>query len=41
MGPAGKYCCGLTTVRFGEDQIRYEPEYVRRTLATAIARLSG
>ena len=32
---------GLTTVRFGEDQIRYEPEYVQRTLATVIARLSG
>ena len=32
---------GLTTVRFGEDQIRYEPDYVRRTLATVIARLSS
>jgi len=30
---------GLTTVRFGEDQIRYEPEYVRRTLAAVITRL--
>lgn len=30
---------GLTTVRFGEDQVRYEPEHVRRTLATVIARL--
>jgi very-short-patch-repair endonuclease len=30
---------GLTTIRFGEDQIRYEPEYVRRTLAAVIARL--
>jgi very-short-patch-repair endonuclease len=30
---------GLTTVRFGEDQIRYEPDAVRRTIATLIARL--
>lgn len=30
---------GLTTVRFGEDQVRYEPEYVRRTLAAVIARV--
>lgn len=30
---------GLTTVRFGEDQVRYEPAYVRRTLAAVIARL--
>lgn len=30
---------GLTTVRFGEDQVRYQPEYVRRTLAAMIARL--
>lgn len=27
---------GLTTVRFGEDQVRYEPEYVRRTLAAVM-----
>jgi very-short-patch-repair endonuclease len=32
---------GLTTVRFGEDQVRYEPEYVRRTLAVVIARLES
>lgn len=32
---------GLTTVRFGEDQVRYEPEYVRRTLAAVIARLES
>jgi very-short-patch-repair endonuclease len=32
---------GLTTVRFGEDQVRYESGYVRRTLATVIARLEG
>jgi len=31
---------GLTTVRFGEDQVRYEPNYVRRTLAAVIARLA-
>jgi very-short-patch-repair endonuclease len=30
---------GLTAARFGEDQIRYEPEYVRRTLAAVIARV--
>jgi very-short-patch-repair endonuclease len=30
---------GLTTIRFGEDQVRYEPDYVRRTLAAVIARL--
>lgn len=30
---------GLTTIRFGEDQVRYEPQHVRRTLAAAIARL--
>jgi very-short-patch-repair endonuclease len=30
---------GLTTVRFGEDQVRYEPEYVRRILAAVIVRL--
>jgi very-short-patch-repair endonuclease len=29
---------GLTAIRFGEDQVRYEPEYVRRTLAAVIAR---
>lgn len=32
---------GLTTVRFGEDQVRYEPEYVRRILAAVIARLES
>ena len=32
---------GLTAVRFGEDQVRYEPEYVRRTLAAVIARLES
>lgn len=30
---------GLTSVRIGEDQVRYEPEHVRRTLAAVIARL--
>jgi very-short-patch-repair endonuclease len=30
---------GLTTVRFGEDQVRYEADYVRQTLAAVIARL--
>ena len=30
---------GLTTVRFGEDQVRHEPAYVGRTLAAVIARL--
>lgn len=30
---------GLTTVRFGEDQVRYESEHVRRTLAAVIDRL--
>lgn len=30
---------GLTTLRFGEDQIRYEPDAVRRILASLIARL--
>jgi very-short-patch-repair endonuclease len=30
---------GLTTVRFGEDQIRYRPDEVRRALAAIIARL--
>jgi very-short-patch-repair endonuclease len=30
---------GLTTVRFGEGQIRFEPENVQRTLAAVIARL--
>lgn len=30
---------GLTAIRFGEDQVRYEPECVRRTLAAVIARL--
>ena len=30
---------GLTAIRFGEDQVRYEPEYVRRTLAAVIARV--
>jgi very-short-patch-repair endonuclease len=32
---------GLTTARFGEDQIRYEPEQVQRALTAAIARLGG
>jgi very-short-patch-repair endonuclease len=32
---------GLTTVRFGEDQVRYEPAYVRSTLTTVIARLAS
>jgi len=31
---------GLTTVRFGEAQVRYEPEYVRRTLAAVVEQLS-
>jgi very-short-patch-repair endonuclease len=30
---------GLTTLRFAEDQIRYEAHEVRRTLATVISRL--
>ena len=30
---------GLTTLRFGEDQIRYRPDEVRRALAPVIARL--
>jgi very-short-patch-repair endonuclease len=30
---------GLTAIRFGEDQVRYEPEYVRRTLAAVLARV--
>jgi len=30
---------GQTTVRIGEDQIRYEPDQVQRTLAAVIARL--
>lgn len=30
---------GLTTIRFGEDQVRYESEYVRQALATVIVRL--
>ena len=32
---------GLTTMRFAEDQIRYEPDRVRRTLAAMVARLSS
>jgi very-short-patch-repair endonuclease len=32
---------GLTTVRFGEDQVRYESRHVQRTLATVIARLES
>lgn len=32
---------GLTTVRFGEDQVRYEAVYVRRTLAAVIGRLQA
>lgn len=31
---------GLTTVRFAEDQIRYEPNQVQRTLAAMVARLA-
>ncbi len=31
---------GLTTVRFAESQIRYEPDQVRRTLTAVVARLS-
>lgn len=30
---------GLTTMRFSHQQVRYEPEYVRLTLATNFARL--
>jgi very-short-patch-repair endonuclease len=30
---------GLTTVRFGEDQIRYKPDEVQRALAAVIGRL--
>jgi very-short-patch-repair endonuclease len=30
---------GLTPLRFGEEQIRYEPELVRQTLAAVVARL--
>jgi very-short-patch-repair endonuclease len=30
---------GLTAIRFGEDQVRYEPEYVRRTLVAVITRV--
>lgn len=30
---------GLTTIRFGEDQVRYEPDYVRQTLAAVIGRI--
>lgn len=30
---------GLTTLRFSHEQIRYEPDYVRRTLAANLARL--
>jgi very-short-patch-repair endonuclease len=30
---------GLTTLRFAEEQIRYEPDEVRRTLAAVAARL--
>lgn len=30
---------GLTTVRIGEDQIRYEPDQVQRTLTAVFARL--
>lgn len=32
--------CGLTTVRIGEDQIRYEPDQVQRILAAVFARLA-
>jgi very-short-patch-repair endonuclease/predicted transcriptional regulator of viral defense system len=31
---------GLTTLRFAEDQIRYEPRQVQRTLAAVVARLA-
>jgi very-short-patch-repair endonuclease len=30
---------GMTTLRFGEDQIRYAPDEVRRTLASVVSRL--
>lgn len=32
---------GLTTLRFSHEQIRYEPEYVRRTLAANLRRLAA
>jgi very-short-patch-repair endonuclease len=32
---------GLTTMRFGEDQIRYQPDEVRRDLAAVINRLES
>jgi very-short-patch-repair endonuclease len=32
---------GLTALRFGEEQIRYEPEEVRKTLAAVAARLAA
>ncbi len=32
---------GLTTLRFAEAQLRYEPDEVRRTLATVAARLGA
>lgn len=31
---------GLTTLRFAENQIRYEPDQVRRTLTAVVARLA-
>lgn len=31
---------GMTTVRFAEDQIRYEPDQVQRTLTAVVARLT-
>lgn len=31
---------GLTTMRFGEDQIRYEPKQVRRALTAVVARFA-
>lgn len=31
---------GLATLRFAEDQIRYEPDVVRRTLVTVAKQLS-
>lgn len=32
---------GLTTLRFSHQQVRYEPEYVKRILATNLARLQA
>jgi hypothetical protein len=30
---------GLISLRIAEDQIRYEPDYVRRTLTAVVARI--